>query len=103
MPITERGDWLAPAHLDQVTISVEHHRDEPGGRWSIRMTGLSRKRSHPLWTWTADDECQENVSHVVGGVLSAVAYYKPTDGDKFLRACAGGNLLDMEEMFPETK
>lgn len=90
--MTERGEWLAPAALDRVTITVDYQRTVPGNRVSLYMAGHSQKRLAPLWTWEVKDEAPENIESVVGGILGAVTYYGPTDPTKFLRACVGGSV-----------
>lgn len=90
--MNERGDWLAPAHLERVTITVDYQRDQPGNRVKIFMAGHSQKRLAPLWTWEGEEEDPRNVESVVGGIVGAVTYYGPTDPTKFLRACVGGSV-----------
>lgn len=91
MPM-DRGDWLAPAHLDRVTISVDYNRDVPGEPVDLSITGHSQKRIAPLWIWSAREDDPRNVESVIGGVMGAVTYYRPTSPQKFLRACLGGSV-----------
>lgn len=85
-------EWVTAPVLDLVTVAVEYHRDRPGCPVGVRMTGVSRKRSSPLWSWSCIEEDPRNVESVVGGVLGAVTYYRPTDEAQFLRACVGGDM-----------
>lgn len=100
MPM-DRGDWLAPASLDSVTISVEMNRDLGGSPIDLTVTGHSKKRVAPLWTWSHRETDDRNIESVLGGIMGAVVYYRPVTPVSFLRACTGGEMHGMEEMFPE--
>lgn len=86
--------WNAPAELDRISVVVDTNRADPAAGVTLRMSGHSTKKLHPLWTWTVSEEDPRNVESVVGGVLGAVMFYRPTSPDKFLRACVGGALSE---------
>lgn len=88
--MTDSHEWATPAQLDRVVIGVEWDRSLVPARAQLRVTGLSNKVSHPLWTWSVEEEDDRNIGPVLGGVLDAVSFYRPTTTDKFLRACVGG-------------
>ena len=88
--MSERGDWLAPAELDRVTVTVDFQRDQPGHGVKLYMAGHSQKRLAPLWTWEEVVDDPRNVESTLGWVASSVVFYRPTDPTKFLRACVGG-------------
>lgn len=96
MPM-DRGDWLAPAHLDRVTVSVDFNRDVPGEPTDMTITGHSQKRVAPLWIWSHREDDPRNVGSILTGILEAVAFYKPTSSVKFLRACVGGEVDGPED------
>lgn len=83
-----------------MTISVDFNRDKAGTPVDISITGHSQKRLAPLWIWSAREDDPRNVDSVLGGVMGAVVFYRPTSPDKFLRACLGGE-VDGPEQQPQ--
>nr|CRY96636.1 hypothetical protein [uncultured prokaryote] len=97
----DRGEWLAPAELDTISVAVDRKREAGGDGVGIIVTGRSRKRVEPLFVWQVEEDDPRNVGSVVGGVLDAVLYYKPTSPAKFLRACVGGEIDGQEALFDD--
>lgn len=87
-------EWSAPTFLDQVNISVEFDRTVSPEVVHVRLTGTSRKRSHPLWTWSATEDDDRNVAHMLSWLMGGIAFYRPTTNDKFLRAVVGGSITE---------
>lgn len=100
MPI-EPPAFAVPAELDKVTVSLDRQRDLPGEPWDLTITGHSKKRVHPLWTWSYREEERINIESVLGGITGAVMYYLPTSPENFLRACVGGETSGPGEDDPQ--
>jgi hypothetical protein len=67
-----------------VTLAIDFKRESGCGTVEWRVTGHSNKRKSPLWCQVYSEDDHRNLPASIGGAVSDVVFYRPTDA-KFFR------------------